>query len=117
MQFDCLRDRDSQYTHYAWRQTAPGKGGIGEIGYPLVADLDKNIAREYGVLLDESVALRSLFVIDTHGIVHHQLVNDIPLGRSVDGEIWRMLRSKLSDLSSLLPRPRSGDRGYIVASS
>ena len=78
---------DSQYTHYAWRQTPPKKGGIGEISYPLVADLDKNIAREYGVLLDESVALRGLFVIDTHGVVRHQLVNDLPLGRSVDEAI------------------------------
>jgi peroxiredoxin (alkyl hydroperoxide reductase subunit C) len=78
---------DSQYTHYAWRQTPPKKGGIGEISYPLVADLDKNIAREYGVLLDESVALRGLFLIDTHGVVRHQLVNDLPLGRSVDEAI------------------------------
>jgi peroxiredoxin (alkyl hydroperoxide reductase subunit C) len=78
---------DSQYTHYAWRQTAPAKGGIGEIGYPLVADLDKSIARDYGVLFDESVALRGLFLIDTHGVVRHQLVNDLPLGRSVDEAI------------------------------
>jgi len=74
---------DSQYTHYAWRQTPVEKGGIGEIGYPLVADLNKDIARQYGVLLDESVALRGLFLIDTHGVVRHQLVNDLPLGRSV----------------------------------
>ncbi|MBT3193921.1 MAG: peroxiredoxin [Verrucomicrobia bacterium] len=78
---------DSQYTHYAWRQTAPEKGGIGEVSYPLVADLDKNIAREYGVLLDESVALRGLFLIDPAGVVRHQLVNDLPLGRSVDEAI------------------------------
>jgi peroxiredoxin (alkyl hydroperoxide reductase subunit C) len=78
---------DSQYTHYAWRQTPPKKGGIGEISYPLVADLDKNVARAYGVLLDESVALRGLFLIDTHGVVRHQLVNDLPLGRSVDEAI------------------------------
>ncbi len=74
---------DSQYTHYAWRQTPVEKGGIGEIGYPLVADLNKDIARQYGVLHDESVALRGLFLIDTHGVVRHQLVNDLPLGRSV----------------------------------
>jgi len=74
---------DSQFTHYAWRNTAPKDGGIGKIGYPLVADLSKNIARDYGVLLDESVALRGLFLIDTHGVVRHQLVNDLPLGRSV----------------------------------
>jgi peroxiredoxin (alkyl hydroperoxide reductase subunit C) len=78
---------DSQFTHYAWRQTPPAQGGIGEVGYPLVADLDKNIARDYGVLFEESIALRGLFLIDTHGVVRHQLVNDLPLGRSVDEAI------------------------------
>jgi peroxiredoxin 2/4 len=78
---------DSQYTHYAWRQTPPEKGGIGQISYPLVADLDKSIARDYGVLADEAVALRGLFLIDTKGVVRHQLVNDLPLGRSVDEAI------------------------------
>ena len=81
---------DSQYTHYAWKQTPLNKGGIGNIGYPLVADLDKNIARSYGVLLDDSVALRGLFLIDTHGIVRHALVNDLPIGRSVN-EVLRTL--------------------------
>jgi peroxiredoxin (alkyl hydroperoxide reductase subunit C) len=75
---------DSQFTHWAWRQTPRAKGGIGEVSYPLVADLDKSIARAYDVLLNEAVALRGLFLIDTHGIVRHQLVNDLPLGRSVD---------------------------------
>ena len=75
---------DSQFTHFAWRQTAVDKGGIGQIGYPLVADLNKNIARSYGVLLNESVALRGLFLIDKQGVVRHALVNDLPLGRSVD---------------------------------
>lgn len=74
---------DSQYTHFAWRQTPVNKGGIGKIGFPLVADLDKNISRSYGVLHNESVALRGLFLIDTHGVVRHALVNDLPLGRSV----------------------------------
>jgi peroxiredoxin (alkyl hydroperoxide reductase subunit C) len=81
---------DSQYTHYAWRNTPPQRGGIGEIGYPLVADLDKSISRAYDVLVNDAVALRGLFLIDTHGIVRHQLVNDLPLGRSV-GEALRVL--------------------------
>lgn len=81
---------DSQFTHLAWRQTPVNKGGIGEIGFPLVADLDKKIARAYDVLLNESVALRGLFLIDQKGVVRHQLVNDLPLGRSVD-EAIRML--------------------------
>ena len=75
---------DSQFTHWAWRQTPRAKGGIGEIGYPLVADLDKKIARAYDVLLNDAVALRGLFLIDTHGVVRHQVVNDLPIGRSVD---------------------------------
>ena len=75
---------DSEFTHFAWRQTPVDKGGIGAIGYPLVADLNKNIARAYCVLLNESVAVRGLFLIDTQGIVRHALINDLPLGRSVD---------------------------------
>lgn len=81
---------DSQFTHLAWRQTPRAKGGIGEISYPLVADLDKKIARAYDVLLNDAVALRGLFLIDTHGVVRHQIVNDLPLGRSVD-EALRVL--------------------------
>jgi peroxiredoxin (alkyl hydroperoxide reductase subunit C) len=75
---------DSQFSHFAWRQTAVQKGGIGEIGFPLVADLDKKIARDYDVLLNEAVALRGLFLIDQKGIVRHQLVNDLPIGRNVE---------------------------------
>jgi peroxiredoxin (alkyl hydroperoxide reductase subunit C) len=75
---------DSQFTHFAWRQTPVDKGGIGPIGYPLVADLTKSIARAYGVLLNEAVALRGLFLIDKEGVVRHALVNDLPLGRSVE---------------------------------
>lgn len=81
---------DSQFTHFAWRNTEPAKGGIGKVGYPLVADLSKNIARDYGVLLDESVALRGLFLIDKEGVVQHALVNNLPLGRNVD-EALRVL--------------------------
>jgi len=81
---------DSQYTHYAWKNTPVEKGGIGPVRYPLVADLDKNIARAYGVLHDDAVALRGLFLIDKEGMVRHELVNDLPLGRNVD-EALRML--------------------------
>ncbi|MDP6523625.1 MAG: peroxiredoxin [Kiritimatiellia bacterium] len=81
---------DSQYTHFAWRNTPPEKGGIGQIGYPLVADLSKSISREYDVLFNEAVALRGLFLIDKEGIVRHQIVNDLPLGRNVD-EALRIL--------------------------
>jgi peroxiredoxin (alkyl hydroperoxide reductase subunit C) len=81
---------DSQFTHFAWKSTAVDQGGIGNIQYPLVADLNKNIARDYGVLIDDSVALRGLFLIDKEGIIRHAIVNDLGLGRNVD-EALRML--------------------------
>jgi peroxiredoxin (alkyl hydroperoxide reductase subunit C) len=81
---------DSHFTHVAWRKTPRENGGIGGIRFPLVADLDKSIARRYGVLLNESVALRGLFLIDKTGVVRHAVVNDLPLGRNVD-EALRML--------------------------
>jgi peroxiredoxin (alkyl hydroperoxide reductase subunit C) len=81
---------DSHYTHLAWKKTAREEGGIGQIDYPLVSDLDKSISRAYGVLADEAVALRGLYLIDKEGIVRHALVNDLGLGRSVD-EAFRML--------------------------
>jgi peroxiredoxin (alkyl hydroperoxide reductase subunit C) len=81
---------DSQYTHFAWKNTPVDQGGIGPVRYPLVADLDKNISRAYDVLVDESVALRGLFLIDREGVVRHALINDLPLGRNVD-EALRVL--------------------------
>ena len=81
---------DSQFSHLAWRQSARAQGGIGPIAYPLVADLDKSISRDFGVLLPEGISLRGLFLIDRDGIVRHQVVNDLPLGRSVD-EALRMI--------------------------
>lgn len=83
---------DSKYTHLAWKNTEIEKGGIGQIQYPLVADLTKQIARDYDVLMDNAVALRGTFLIDQQGIVRHQLVNDLPLGRNID-EAIRMLDS------------------------
>ena len=81
---------DSHFTHWAWKNTPRKEGGIGQIRYPLVADLTKSIARDYGVLLDGGVALRGLFLIDKEGKVRHALINDLPIGRSVD-EALRML--------------------------
>jgi len=81
---------DSEYAHFAWRETPRSKGGIGNISYPLVADITKKIASDFGVLLETGVALRGLFLIDPKGIVRHQVVNDLPLGRSVD-EALRMV--------------------------
>ncbi len=83
---------DSKFSHYAWLNTAKDKGGIQGVTYPLVADLSKNIARDYDVLAEGGVAYRGLFLIDKKGIVRHQVVNDLPLGRSVD-EALRMLEA------------------------
>jgi peroxiredoxin (alkyl hydroperoxide reductase subunit C) len=83
---------DSHFSHLAWRNTPRDQGGLGNIQYPLVADLSKKIARDYDVLADESVALRGLFLIDGQGVVRHQVVNDLPLGRSVD-EALRMVQA------------------------
>lgn len=81
---------DSRFTHLAWKKTALDEGGIGDIQYPLVEDLNKNIARSYGILFNEAVALRGLFLIDTKGIVRHAVINDLPLGRNV-AEALRMV--------------------------
>ncbi|RUM45500.1 MAG: peroxiredoxin [Desulfocapsa sp.] len=81
---------DSHFSHLAWKNTAINDGGIGNVQFPLVADLDKSIAANYGVLLDMGIALRGLYLIDKEGIVRHQVVNDLPLGRNVD-EALRML--------------------------
>jgi len=81
---------DSQFSHFAWRETPVEKGGIGRINFPLVADLTKDISRSYDVLLNNAVALRGSFLIDDKGIVRHAVVNDLPLGRNVD-EMLRMI--------------------------
>jgi peroxiredoxin (alkyl hydroperoxide reductase subunit C) len=82
---------DSWFSHIAWLNTPKSKGGIEGVEYPLVSDITKNISRNYQVLKeDEGVAYRGLFLIDKHGVVRHQLINDLPLGRSVD-EALRIL--------------------------
>lgn len=81
---------DSQFSHLAWKNTPVKEGGIGNIQYPLVADLDKNISEQYGVLLEAGIALRGTFLIDKEGIVRHSIINDLPLGRSTD-EALRMV--------------------------
>lgn len=82
---------DSQFTHVAWRNTPVDQGGIGAITYPLVADVKHEICRAYDVEFDSAgVAFRGSFLIDKEGIVRHQVVNDLPLGRNVD-EMLRMV--------------------------
>lgn len=82
---------DSQFTHHAWRNTPVNAGGIGQVGYTLVADVTHSICQDYGVeLADAGVALRGTFLIDKNGVVRHQVVNDLPLGRNND-ELLRMI--------------------------
>jgi len=83
---------DSHFTHLAWRNTPRSKGGIGDIKYPLLADLDKEIGKAYDVLLPDGICLRGLFLIDKEGIVRHQVVNDLSLGRSVE-EALRLVKA------------------------
>ena len=75
---------DSQFSHHAWRNTPVNKGGIGEVQFPIVADVNHEITRAYGVEHPASIALRASFLIDKDGSVRHQVVNDLPLGRNVD---------------------------------
>ena len=99
---------DSKWSHYAWKNTPVEKGGIGNVQYPIVADIDKSIARSFEVLLgannatvytddDEldttvggTISLRGSFLIDEEGIVRHSVINDLPLGRNID-EMLRMI--------------------------
>jgi peroxiredoxin (alkyl hydroperoxide reductase subunit C) len=82
---------DSQFTHVAWRNTPVEDGGVGSITYPLVADVKHEICRAYDVEFDAAgVAFRGSFLIDRDGVVRHQVVNDLPLGRNVD-EMLRMV--------------------------
>ena len=75
---------DSQFTHFAWRNSAVLDGGIGPVQFPMVADIKHDITRAYGVEHPDGVALRASFLIDRNGVVQHQVVNNLPLGRNVD---------------------------------
>lgn len=81
---------DSHFTHLAWKNTPVDKGGIGQVGYPLVADIKHDICKAYDVEADGGVAYRGSFLINKDGVVVHQVVNDLPLGRDID-EMLRMV--------------------------
>lgn len=85
---------DSHFSHIAWKHTPVKDGGIGNVQMPMVSDLNKSISRAYDVLINDSIALRGSFLIDKNGIVRHQVVNDLPLGRNVD-EMLRMVDALL----------------------
>ena len=81
---------DSEFTHLAWKNTPVDKGGIGKVGYAMVADLKQEIVKDYDVQSEVGVAFRGSFLIDKKGIVQHQVVNNLPLGRNID-EMLRMV--------------------------
>ncbi|PCJ24490.1 MAG: alkyl hydroperoxide reductase [Rickettsiales bacterium] len=81
---------DSHFSHHAWRSIPANKGGIGNVQFPLVADLNKEISTAYDVLNEDSVSYRATFLIDEHFNIRHFLINDLPLGRNVD-ETLRMI--------------------------
>ena len=83
---------DSQFTHHAWRSTPVEKGGIGAVEFTMVADVKHEITSAYGIEHEDGVALRASFLIDRAGVVQHQVVNNLPLGREVD-EMVRLVEA------------------------
>jgi peroxiredoxin (alkyl hydroperoxide reductase subunit C) len=84
---------DSKFSHHAWLNTPKSAGGIAGVTYPLVSDINKTIARDYDVLIpQDGIALRGAFLIDKKGVVRHQTINDLPLGRNVD-EMIRLVEA------------------------
>jgi peroxiredoxin (alkyl hydroperoxide reductase subunit C) len=83
---------DSEFSHLAWLQTERDAGGLGNLKYPLVSDLKKEISTSYNVLTDDGIALRGLFIIDKEGVIQHSTINNLAFGRSVD-ETLRVLQA------------------------
>jgi len=81
---------DSAFSHVAWKNTPINNGGLGQVQFPMVADLTKQISKDYHVLINDAVALRGTFLIDQDGIIQHQVINNLQLGRNVD-EALRMV--------------------------
>ncbi|MFZ9000512.1 MAG: peroxiredoxin [Bacteriovoracaceae bacterium] len=83
---------DSKFSHLAWTKQSRAEGGLGDIKYPLIADMTKSIARDYGVLMNDAVALRGLFIIDDNNIVQHATINNLSVGRNVE-ETLRLVKA------------------------
>ncbi len=108
---------DSQFSHFAWKNTPINQGGIGQVRFPLVADITKQISRDYDVLLNGSVALRGSFLIDKDGTVRHAVINDLPLGRNID-EMLRMIDTMLftNEYGEVCPAGwQKGDKGMTAS--
>lgn len=85
---------DNEFCHLAWKNTPVNQGGIGQVQFPLVADMTKEISRNFDVLFGEAVSLRGSFLLDKDGTVRHAVINDLPLGRNID-EMIRMVETML----------------------
>ena len=83
---------DSHFTHLAWKSTPRNQGGLGEIQFPLLSDINKDAAFSYGVLLEDGIAARGLFIIDDKGVLQSYTVNNLAVGRSVD-EVLRLIQA------------------------
>jgi peroxiredoxin (alkyl hydroperoxide reductase subunit C) len=83
---------DSEFSHLAWIQTDRKSGGIGDLTYPLISDLKKEIATAYHVLTEDGIALRGLFIIDPQGVVQHSTINNLAVGRNIE-EVLRTLKA------------------------
>lgn len=108
---------DSQFSHFAWKNTPVNQGGIGQVRFPLVADITKQISRDYDVLFKEGVALRGSFLIDQDGTVRHAVINDLPLGRNID-EMLRMIDTMLftNEYGEVCPAGwQKGDKGMTAS--
>jgi peroxiredoxin (alkyl hydroperoxide reductase subunit C) len=78
---------DSHFSHLAWKNVPHNKGGIGNVQFPMVSDLNKNVSMAYNILNDDGISMRGTFVIDEQFVLRHMLVNDLPLGRNIDETI------------------------------
>ncbi|ACZ11261.1 peroxiredoxin [Sulfurospirillum deleyianum] len=104
---------DSQFSHFAWKNTPINQGGIGHVRFPMVADITKQISRDYDVLFKEGVALRGSFLLDKDGTIRHAVINDLPLGRNID-EMIRMIDTMLftNEYGEVCPAGwQKGDQG------
>ena len=108
---------DSQFSHFAWKNTPVNQGGIGQVKFPLVADITKQISKDYDILFQEGVALRGSFLIDKDGTVRHAVINDLPLGRNID-EMLRMIDTMLftNEYGEVCPAGwQKGDKGMTAS--
>lgn len=107
---------DSQFVHYAWKNTIVENGGIGNVQFPMLADISGEVAKQYDILSDVKLAFRATFLIDQKGKIVHQVVNDLPLGRNID-ELLRMIDALIftQQYGEVCPANwKKGDEGIIA---